>query len=115
MRQTAMRRRDRKSRRLYGNIRTGCDESGDGYCHGLYGFRSDRSDHGVTSSVPLLGRDSFQEIDIAGITMPITKHNFIVKDVTKLADTIRWAFRIAQKGRPGPVLDRYHQGCHGGN
>ncbi len=55
-------------------------------------------------TVPLLGKDSFQEIDIAGITMPITKHNFIVKDVTKLADTIRRAFTIAKKGRPGPVL-----------
>ncbi len=55
-------------------------------------------------AVPLLGRDSFQEIDITGITMPITKHNFIVKDVKKLADTIRWAFYIAQEGRPGPVL-----------
>ena len=55
-------------------------------------------------NVPLLGKDSFQEIDIAGITTPITKHNFIVKDVTKLADTIRRAFRIARKGRPGPVL-----------
>ncbi len=55
-------------------------------------------------AVPLLGKDSFQEIDIAGITTPITKHNFIVKDITKLADTIRWAFQIAQEGRPGPVL-----------
>ncbi|MDD6325014.1 MAG: biosynthetic-type acetolactate synthase large subunit [Lachnospiraceae bacterium] len=55
-------------------------------------------------SVPLLGRDSFQEVDITGVTMPITKHNFIVKDVTELADTIRWAFRIAKEGRPGPVL-----------
>ncbi|MFT4145866.1 MAG: biosynthetic-type acetolactate synthase large subunit [Mobilitalea sp.] len=55
-------------------------------------------------AVNLLGRDSFQEIDIAGITMPITKHNFIVKDVTKLAETIRKAFKIAQTGRPGPVL-----------
>ena len=54
--------------------------------------------------VSLLGRDSFQEIDITGVTMPITKHNFIVKDVNKLADTIRWAFQIAQEGRPGPVL-----------
>ncbi len=54
--------------------------------------------------VPLLGKDSFQEIDIAGITTPITKHNFIVKDVNKLADVIRRAFRIAQIGRPGPVL-----------
>ena len=55
-------------------------------------------------NVPLLGKDSFQEIDIAGITMPITKHNFIVKDIHKLADTIRRAFKIAQTGRPGPVL-----------
>lgn len=54
--------------------------------------------------VSLLGKDSFQEIDIAGITTPITKHNFIVKDITKLADTIRRAFKIAQTGRPGPVL-----------
>ena len=54
--------------------------------------------------VSLLGKDSFQEIDITGITMPITKHNFIVKDVTKLADTIRRAFSIARNGRPGPVL-----------
>ena len=49
-------------------------------------------------NVPLLGKDSFQEIDIAGITMPITKHNFIVKDIHKLADTIRRAFKIAQTG-----------------
>lgn len=55
-------------------------------------------------TVPLLGKDSFQEIDIAGVTMPITKHNFIVKDVTKLEDVIRAAFRIAKEGRPGPVL-----------
>ncbi|MCR1919014.1 biosynthetic-type acetolactate synthase large subunit [Frisingicoccus caecimuris] len=52
----------------------------------------------------LLGKDSFQEIDILGITMPVTKYNFIVKDVTKLADVIRRAFRIAQTGRPGPVV-----------
>ncbi len=52
----------------------------------------------------LLGKDSFQEIDITGVTMPITKHNYIVKDVTKLADTIRKAFAIAKSGRPGPVL-----------
>jgi acetolactate synthase-1/2/3 large subunit len=55
-------------------------------------------------NVPLLGKDSFQEIDITGVTMPITKHNFIVKDVSQLADTIRSAFNIARKGRPGPVL-----------
>ena len=55
-------------------------------------------------AVPLLGKDSFQEVDITGITMPITKHNFIVKDVGDLAETVRTAFRIAQEGRPGPVL-----------
>ncbi|MDF2586177.1 MAG: ilvB [Anaerocolumna sp.] len=55
-------------------------------------------------TVNLLGKDSFQEVDIAGITMPITKHNFIVKDVNRLADTLRRAFEIAQTGRPGPVL-----------
>lgn len=59
-----------------------------------------------TGQVPtsLLGKDSFQEVDITGITMPITKHNYIVKDVNKLADIIREAFAIAQEGRPGPVL-----------
>lgn len=55
-------------------------------------------------TVPLLGKDSFQEVDIAGITMPVTKHNFIVKDVNQLAPTIRRAFKIAKSGRPGPVL-----------
>ena len=55
-------------------------------------------------AVSLLGRDSFQEIDIAGVTMPITKHNFIVKDIKDLAPTIRKAFHIANEGRPGPVL-----------
>ena len=55
-------------------------------------------------TAPLLGKDSFQEIDITGITIPITKHNFIVKNVENLADTIRRAFEIASTGRPGPVL-----------
>lgn len=55
-------------------------------------------------STPLIGRDSFQEVYIAGITMPITKHNFVVRDVADLADTLRSAFRIACSGRPGPVL-----------
>jgi len=55
-------------------------------------------------ALPLLGKDSFQEVDITGITMPITKHNFIVKDVKNLASTIRKAFHIAKQGRPGPVL-----------
>ena len=55
-------------------------------------------------TVPLLGRDSFQEVDITGVTMPVTKHNFIVKSVDRLADTVRLAFEIAKSGRPGPVL-----------
>ena len=55
-------------------------------------------------ALPLLGKDSFQEVDITGITMPITKHNYIVKDINELADVIREAFMIAQSGRPGPVL-----------
>ena len=55
-------------------------------------------------TLPLLGKDSFQEVDIAGVTMPITKHGYIVKDVNMLADTLRKAFHIAKSGRPGPVL-----------
>ncbi len=60
----------------------------------------------ITGNVPvtLLGKDSFQEVDISGITMPITKHNYIVKDVKDLANIIREAFEIAISGRPGPVL-----------
>lgn len=60
----------------------------------------------ITANVnlPLLGKDTFQEVDIAGVVMPITKHSFIVKDVAVLADTIRKAFKIASTGRPGPVL-----------
>jgi acetolactate synthase-1/2/3 large subunit len=60
----------------------------------------------ITGNVPnsLIGRDSFQEVDITGVTLPITKHNFLVKSIDKLADTIREAFAIAKSGRPGPVL-----------
>ena len=60
----------------------------------------------VTANVtlPMLGKDSFQEVDIAGVTMPITKHGYIVKNVEELADTLRRAFTIARSGRPGPVL-----------
>ena len=60
----------------------------------------------ITGNVPLplLGRDSFQEVDIRGITLTVTKHNYIVKDIAELADTVREAFRIAKEGRPGPVL-----------
>ena len=60
----------------------------------------------ITANVnlPLLGKDTFQEVDIAGVTMPITKHGYIVKDISILADTIRKAFCIARSGRPGPVL-----------
>ncbi|MDD3694380.1 MAG: biosynthetic-type acetolactate synthase large subunit [Lentisphaeria bacterium] len=60
----------------------------------------------ITGNVPCssIGKDSFQEVDITGVTMPITKHNFIVKDAANLADTLREAFAIARQGRPGPVL-----------
>ncbi|HKM03668.1 MAG TPA: biosynthetic-type acetolactate synthase large subunit [Lachnospiraceae bacterium] len=60
----------------------------------------------ITANValPALGKDSFQEVDIAGVTMPITKHGYIVKDISYLADTLRKAFKIAKSGRPGPVL-----------
>lgn len=60
----------------------------------------------ITGNVPnsLIGRDSFQEVDITGITIPVTKHNFFVKRIEDLADTIRHAFQIAKSGRPGPVL-----------
>lgn len=60
----------------------------------------------ITGNVPtsLIGKDSFQEIDITGVTLPITKHNYFVNDINDLADTIREAFRIAKSGRPGPVL-----------
>ena len=60
----------------------------------------------ITGNVPtsLVGKDSFQEIDITGVTLPITKHNYFVKDVNELADCIREAFTIAKSGRPGPVL-----------
>ena len=60
----------------------------------------------ITANVtlPMLGKDSFQEVDIAGVTMPITKHGYIVKNVEQLADTMRKAFEIARSGRPGPVL-----------
>ena len=60
----------------------------------------------ITGNVPcsLIGKDSFQEIDITGVTLPITKHNFFVSNIADLADTLREAFRIAKSGRPGPVL-----------
>jgi acetolactate synthase-1/2/3 large subunit len=84
--------------------------SGPGACNLVTGIATAYMDSvplvAITGNVglPYLGKDSFQEIDITGVTMPITKHNFIVKDVTKLADTVRRAFNIAKKGRPGPVL-----------
>lgn len=84
--------------------------SGPGACNLVTGIATAYMDSipmvAITGNVSLdyLGKDSFQEVDITGVTMPITKHNFIVKDVTKLAETVRKAFYIARKGRPGPVL-----------
>lgn len=62
--------------------------------------------------LPLLGKDSFQEVDIAGITMPITKHSFIVKDINDLAKVVRRAFAIAQTGQTGTGSCGYYQGCN---
>jgi acetolactate synthase-1/2/3 large subunit len=84
--------------------------SGPGACNLVTGIATAYMDSipivAITANVAvsLLGKDSFQEIDIAGVTSPITKHNYIVKDVKALADTIREAFAIARSGRPGPVL-----------
>ena len=60
----------------------------------------------ITGNVPtdMIGKDAFQEVNITGVTMPITKHNYFVTDVAELADTVREAFRLAASGRPGPVL-----------
>ena len=102
-----MRRTDTRglpeSRRLLRYFRSGSHEPCDRDRHGLYGFCPVVA---ITANVgtSLLGKDSFQEVDITGIVMPVTKHSYIVKDITKLADTIRKAFYIAKSGRPGPVL-----------
>ena len=84
----------------------GASHAADGYARatGRVGVCMATSGPGATNLVSLLGKDSFQEVDIAGITMPITKHSFIVKDVNNLAGAMRRAFKIAQSGRPGPVL-----------
>lgn len=65
----------------------------------------------VTANV--LGKDAFQEVDLTGIAMPITKACYLVDDVTKLADTVREAFYLASHGRPGPGAHRYFEECHG--
>lgn len=84
--------------------------SGPGACNLVTGIATAFMDSvpliAITGNVPLslLGKDSFQEVDIFGITMPITKHNFIVKNVEEMAEIVRRAFFIAQDGRPGPVL-----------
>lgn len=78
----------------------GRDQSGDADCDGVHGFHADRLYH---RNVPqsLMGTDSFQEADISGMTMPVTKHNYLVTRVDKLADIVREAFYIASSGRPG--------------
>lgn len=79
------------------------DQPGNRYRDRIHGFHPDGCDHLQRWREPAWPRQ-LQEIDITGVTMPITKYNFIVKDITKLADTVRRAFIIAQSGRPGPVL-----------
>ena len=98
-----LRARHGKDGRLPRHIRAGRDQPRDGHRDGVHGFRAPRGHHGQRDRSNL-GRDSFQEVDIAGITMPVTKHNYIVKDIGKLAATVREAFYIANCGRKGPVL-----------
>lgn len=96
--------------RASGKVGVGITTSGPGATNAITGIANAHLDSYplvvFTGQVTqqLLGKDSFQEVDITSITMPITKHNFIVKDVEMLAPTIREAFRIAQSGRPGPVV-----------
>ncbi len=96
--------------RATGKVGVGLATSGPGATNLVTGIATAYMDSvpvvAITCNVgtSLLGKDSFQEVDIAGITMPITKYNFIVKDVSRLAQIIRRAFAIAQTGRPGPVL-----------
>ncbi len=75
-----------------------------GIAAAIYETRCPSSPSRAHVPLPSIGRDSFQEVDNAGITMPVTKHNYIVKDVSRLAETVRQAFVIARSGRPGPVL-----------
>ena len=98
-----LRARHGKDGRMYRHIRPGSDQPCDGNCDGVHGFRSPCGDHGERDGCKL-GQGQFPEVDIAGITMPVTKHNYIVKDIGKLASTIREAFYIASSGRKGPVL-----------
>ena len=86
------------------NFRPRSYQSGNRNRYRIHGFRTNRWQITCNVGTPLLGKDSFQEVDITGIVMPITKHSFIVKDITTLADTVRRAFYIAKSGRPGPVL-----------
>ncbi len=96
--------------RASGEVGVGITTSGPGATNAVTGIANAHLDSSplvvFTGQVTqgLLGKDSFQEVDITSITLPITKHNFIVKDVTMLAPTIREAFRIAASGRPGPVV-----------
>lgn len=96
--------------RVSGKVGVGITTSGPGATNAVTGIANAHLDSTplvvFTGQVTqqLLGKDSFQEVDVTSITLPITKHNFIIKDITMLAPTIREAFRIAQSGRPGPVV-----------
>lgn len=95
--------RNWSSGRHHGDLWSRCDEPGHAPCRCAYGFDPIGCDHrsgGCTSR----GTDAFQEADIVGITLPVTKHNFLVTDPAEIPRTIAEAFHIAQTGRPGPVL-----------
>ena len=96
--------------RATGRTGVALSTSGPGATNLLTGLSASHMDStpvvAITCNVnrPSIGKDSFQEVDIYGVSMPVTKHNYMVKDVHALADTLRSAFRIASSGRPGPVL-----------
>lgn len=96
--------------RVTGNVGVVIATSGPGATNLVTGIANAMLDSvpmvAITGNVPtsLVGKDSFQEIDITGVTLPITKHNYFVKDINELASCLREAFQIAKSGRPGPVL-----------
>lgn len=92
------------------HLRPGRNEPCDRYCDGVPRFHPACRRFAATVPTTQIGTDSFQEIDITGVTLPITKHNYFVGSVENLADTIREAFALAQSGRPGPGAHRCAEG-----
>ena len=100
----------RQSRCLPGYLRSGSYQPGNRHCQCSSGFVPMVAITGQVAR-PFIGKDAFQEVDITGITLPITKHNYLVLETDDIATVVKEAFYLARTGRPGPVLDRYSQGC----